>query len=100
MPFLLIVLLSNYQLSGQNKFNSPAYPGIIEIINPDSSRLNIRLFGDEFFHYVLTIDGYTIKQNKLGYYEYSTLSADSSTLACSGIRAHYNTPWILDQRFS
>lgn len=61
MPFLLIVLLSNYQLSGQNKFNSPAYPGIIEIINPDSSRLNIRLFGDEFFHYVLTIDGYTIK---------------------------------------
>lgn len=48
----------------------PAYPGIIEKVQPNGDTLHIRLVGDERKHWVTTEDGYKIAQNKKGYYCY------------------------------
>ncbi len=38
----------------------PAYKNIIELIQPDGSKINVRLFGDEFYHWYEDLQGYTI----------------------------------------
>ncbi len=48
----------------------PAKPGIIKVQQPDGSEVNIRLYGDEFFSYATTEDGYLIK-SVAGQWEYA-----------------------------
>lgn len=48
----------------------PAYPGVIEKVQPNGDTLHIRLVGDERKHWVTTEDGYRINLNKRGYYCY------------------------------
>ncbi len=48
----------------------PAYPGIIEKVQPNGDTLHIRLVGDEWKHWVTTEDGYKIELNKRGWYCY------------------------------
>lgn len=48
----------------------PAYPGIIEKVQPNGDTLHIRLVGDEWKHWATTEDGYKIALNKRGYYCY------------------------------
>jgi M6 family metalloprotease-like protein len=54
-----------------NSYGVPAKPGIIEFEQPNGYVLNITLHGDEFVHWAQTTDGYTILQNKDGYYVYA-----------------------------
>jgi hypothetical protein len=55
----------------------PAYPFPIDVTQPDGSVLTIRVHGDEHFGYVTTKDGYLLKQNANGVYEYATFVNDS-----------------------
>lgn len=48
----------------------PAYPHVIEKVQPNGDTLHIRLVGDERKHWVVTEDGYKIAQNKRGWYCY------------------------------
>jgi len=84
----LLILLNCLGIMGQKLSYSPAYPDLIEITYPDGSKLKTRLYGDEFIHFMQTLDGYTIIQNKDGYYEYAILSSDKSYLINSGIKAN------------
>lgn len=52
----------------------PAIPTPFKITQPDGTILTIRLHGDEFFNYETTTDGYLIKQNTQGYYQYAVAS--------------------------
>lgn len=56
----------------------PATPNPIEVVQPNGSKLTIRLFGDERRHYNTTIDGFVIVQNEKGYYCYAKLDKNGN----------------------
>ncbi|MFI3298159.1 MAG: M6 family metalloprotease domain-containing protein, partial [bacterium] len=64
-------------------FAVPAKPGIIEIFQPDGTSLSISLFGDPFFNYKTTSDGYLITQNNEGYYVYAQYDEENTLVATS-----------------
>ena len=68
---------------------APAYPHPITVTQPDGQTLTIQLHGDEFFSYVTTTDGYLLKQNNAGAYEYAYLNNDN-TVEAIGVVAHNN----------
>lgn len=79
--FLLIVAFFPQRLPAV-----PAYPGAIDFKQPDGYVLTIKLFGDEYFHWAETIDGYTIVFNDKGFYEYAQKNIQGDLIA-SGITA-------------
>ncbi|MDR1695759.1 MAG: M6 family metalloprotease domain-containing protein [Endomicrobium sp.] len=44
-------------------FAEPAYPGPIEVEQPDGTKVTVRLFGDEFYHWAEDTQGYTVVQD-------------------------------------
>jgi M6 family metalloprotease-like protein len=68
-------------------FAVPAYPGLINFIQPDGSELEIYLKGDEKVKWAETHDGYSILFNKDGFYEYAMLD-ENSNMVPSGVRAN------------
>ncbi len=54
----------------------PAKPGIHTVKQSDGTTLSIELHGDEHFHFTTTDDGYLIRQNADGVYEYAELTAE------------------------
>lgn len=54
----------------------PAYPKPIEITQSDGTRLKIRIIGDEFSHYTLSDEGYTLTGGADGDYYFASLAAD------------------------
>lgn len=64
----------------------PAIPTPIQVIQPDGSKLTIRIVGDEFFNYQTTVDGYTIVRDEAGYYVYAMNQDDN--LVPSKVVAH------------
>ena len=64
----------------------PAYPDTIEYIVPDGYKLLIFLRGDEFSHYVKTVDGVYLLMNDDGFYEYAFYNEDN-VLESTGIIA-------------
>ena len=64
----------------------PAYPKPIEITQSDGSKITIRIIGDEFSHYTLSDEGYTLTGGPDGDYYYATLAADG-TLAPTTVKA-------------
>lgn len=55
------------------------YP--VTVRQPDGSRLEIRIFGDENFSYKTTADGYLIAQGNDGYYYYADYSSGVPVLS-------------------
>lgn len=65
----------------------PAIPYPVTHIQPDGSELTIYLRGDEFFKYNLTSDGYLIKKDHIGFYQYANKNPDG-VIVTTGIRAN------------
>ena len=65
----------------------PAYPGIIQKVQSDGTTLELYLFGDEFFSWAQTLDGYTILCNEFGDHVYMCLD-EFGDLVYSDIIAH------------
>ena len=63
-----------------------ALPEVVEVTQPDGSQLQIRLVGDEKFHYTTSEDGFLLLQNSSGIYEYAVESATGAVVP-SGVRA-------------
>ncbi len=83
--FLSLLLLLN--IATNKVFAISAYPYPISIKQPDNTELNIRLVGDEFFHFSQTTDGLLIQQNGDGIFEYIELNS-YGTLMLSGVKAN------------
>jgi hypothetical protein len=64
----------------------PAYPGLVELEQPDGKKFLVQQWGDERLHGWETVDGYTIVRDKNGYWYFARKRGDGS-LASSGIRA-------------
>lgn len=49
----------------------PAYPGLIESKQPDGSVVQIRVMGNEHFHYTVSEDSELVVRDSLGYWNYA-----------------------------
>lgn len=63
----------------------PANPTPITVIQPNGEKLQLRLVGDEFYHFNTTIDGFTIL-NVNGEWEYAMKNGNK--LVSTGVMAH------------
>lgn len=63
----------------------PAYPGIIKVIQPDGSCLDIKKIGDENGFAIQTSDGFPLTIGNTGYYEYAT--QEKNRLIPTGVKA-------------
>lgn len=82
----LLTLLSVLLVGIFNASAVPAYPGPITVTQSDGTQLTIRIYGDEFSHYVLSQDGYTLVGGADGDYYFAKLSNDGN-LVPSAIKA-------------
>ncbi len=69
-----ICLIGEFLLLATGKLHAvKAHPGIITVTQPDGTTLDVRLMGDEHFHYYLTTDGYPlVNDNDVYYYAKAT----------------------------
>ena len=83
---ITLLAIGNLLLQANTAFAVVANPEPIIYTQPDGSKLAILLKGDEFIHWAVTSDGYTIMTNSGGTYEYAV--ADGlGRLVFSGIQA-------------
>lgn len=59
---------------------------IITVTQSDGTRLKIRIYGDEYYHYTISEEGYTLTSGSDGDYYYATLSPNGQ-LASTGVKA-------------
>ena len=71
---ILVTLFSLFTCWGADAV--PASPTPQKVTQPNGEELTVRIKGDEFHHYMTTVDGYTIIKNQQGYYTYGTLVND------------------------
>lgn len=64
----------------------PAYPRPVVCTLSDGTQITVRIVGDEFNHYVLSEDGYTLKGGEDGDYYYAALAPDG-TLVPTSVKA-------------
>lgn len=64
----------------------PARPGIITVTQSDGTHLKVRIYGDEYYHYTVSEEGYTLASDAKGDYCYATLSP-AGQLISTGIKA-------------
>ena len=67
-------------------FAIPAHRGFVPMPQPDGTTVSIGLVGDEFYHYNITEDGYTVIFNEQGAYVYAQL--EEGALKPGTILAH------------
>ena len=81
LPFLFLALLTT-GASGVPMWDSPSIVG-----QPDGSTAEVRLFGDEFYHWLESPDGYTVVRDPdTGWLCYAEVSADGRRLNSTGVR--------------
>ena len=74
--FLFTVSITFLQYLLLPAFAVKAFPYPVSIKQPDGTLLNVVLNGDEFHHYKTTEDGFLIKKNLKGIYQYAKLDAN------------------------
>lgn len=67
-------------MSAQGPAKVPAYRGMIERVQPDGYKLRTFLRGDEHKHWMMTEDGWQIKENKKGWIKYAKTNCKGNTV--------------------
>lgn len=83
--FTLIIMAMLYGVA--IIYSRPAYRGTRQMVQPDGSMVTIRLVGDEYLHYTVTSDGYSLVRRDDGAYVYAQLDAEGQ-LAPTALLAH------------
>lgn len=70
MKKLLFILMALFTLTlgvqAQGPARVPAYPGVIVRVQPDGDTLHVFLRGDERKHFMMTVDGWQVQEDKNG----------------------------------
>ncbi len=74
----------------------PAHKGMVQLPQPDGTYVTIGLVGDEFYHFNVTADGYTVMLNEAGAYVYA--QRDGSRLVPTQVLAHDQGDRTADER--
>ncbi len=90
MKYLYLLLLATVLCMQGNaqtyRSNCPVFPLANTHQFPDGSSLTLTATGNEMVNYLETTDGYTVLENKEGYFEYATINNEGH-LVSSGILA-------------
>ena len=65
---------------------NPAHRGFVQMPQPDGTLVTIGLVGDEYYHFNITADGYTVMLNEAGAYVYA--QRDGMNLVPTKVLAH------------
>ena len=87
---LLCVACIAYGMWAQNRpARVPAYPGVIERVQPNGDTIYVRLHGDERMHWMTLEDGTTlVAENKKGYICYAKKKKNGKIVAtCTKVKA-------------
>lgn len=88
--FLLIALVAILGVGSsyaQSPAKVPAYRGVIEREQPNGDTLQTYLRGDEHKHWMMTVDGWQIMENKKGWLVYAKKNCKGAVVA-SRKKAH------------
>lgn len=71
--FLLatMIVAMTMGMSAQQPARVPAYPGMIEREQPNGDKVQTYLRGDEHKHWLMTVDGWQLRENKKGWLVYA-----------------------------
>ncbi|MDY6249445.1 MAG: M6 family metalloprotease domain-containing protein [Prevotella sp.] len=83
MKRLLLILLTIAVCSQMKAI--PAEGTTAKVKQPDGTELTIRLVGDEFLHFNVTEDGYSIVRNDEGFYVYAQQNAEGELIPSNQI---------------
>lgn len=64
---------------------APILGKLYEFRQPDGSSVQVRVFGDEYYQRVESLDGYTLVRDENGWISYAKLSTDGSRLVSTGV---------------
>lgn len=81
-----LLLLCAMMLTMVQAVAIPAVPKPANLRNAQGAQLDVRLHGDEFYHYYTTSDGYTVLRNEQGGWDYARKQGDK--LVSTGVQAH------------
>ncbi|MGD2110822.1 MAG: hypothetical protein PVI86_15700, partial [Phycisphaerae bacterium] len=71
----------------------PVFGRVFEVQQPDGTRVSVRVWGDEFFRILETLDGYTVLRDpETNYLCYATVSGDAAALASTGAAVGQRDP--------
>lgn len=88
---LMLLTITEFTLS-QEVSAIPANPAGFTVVQPDGTRVQIRLRGDEWFHVEETVrGGYTVIQDR-GWYVYARRDAATGHLVSTGLRVGQDRP--------
>lgn len=59
----------------------PAYPGVIERVQPDGDTLQTYLRGDERMHWTMTLDGWQVMEDRHGRLCYATTNCTGKVIS-------------------
>ena len=73
--FLATLMVAMWMgMNAQQPARVPAYRGIIERVQPNGDKLRTYLRGDERMHWMMTEDGWEIRETSKGWYKYAKLN--------------------------
>ncbi len=78
------ILFLSAQMEKAHAMPAKRTPVVVE--QSDGTKLTVIMYGDEFYHYATTTDGYTVVHDDAGYYCYAVQSGGS--LRSSGVKAN------------
>lgn len=71
---LVATMLLGISANAQRAAKVPAYPGIIKRVQPNGDTLRTYLRGDEHKHWMMTEDGWQIKETDKQWYKYAKMN--------------------------
>jgi M6 family metalloprotease-like protein len=84
--YLLILLILSASIFVPSAFAAPHDGDRFDLSQPDGSLVPVRVFGDEFYQDVESLDGYTLIRDSDGWICYAKLNADGSEYVPTGVR--------------
>ncbi|MBI9016384.1 MAG: M6 family metalloprotease domain-containing protein [Phycisphaerae bacterium] len=79
--FLVLVFLLTSSV-----WAAPYNGQVFELKQPDGNLIEVKIWGDEFFQHVESLDGYTLMRDKKGCVYYAELNSDGSDLVSTGYK--------------
>jgi len=62
-----------FSMHAQQSARVPARPGVIDRVQPDGDTVHVFLRGDEHWHFMMTVDGWQVKEDNNGKICYAVL---------------------------
>ncbi|UCG52714.1 MAG: M6 family metalloprotease domain-containing protein [Candidatus Latescibacterota bacterium] len=92
MLALSVFIIAFHFLCISTTYGAPVWGEIFTFEQPDGKKVDVRIWGDEFYRVVESLDGYTLTRDpNTGEICYARLSSDGNSLVSTGVRVDSTT---------